>query len=281
MKNALPFTLAAACVLFCSAAMVVAHAQQSSCAGIETADVQFEARSFPAQRIGHAVLFQSGMYVDADGAPNAYGPHNRGLDFTANALRGGRFLSVALHPDGSPVIQRSGRFKGFYVSTTSLHNAAGSPTAPGTYVDARKIPYIVLPPEFMKQFGVSLGDLAVVTNQSNGKTSFAIFADVGPHGKIGEGSVALARALGLNDDPRYGGTGDSNIAYLVFPQSGLGPGRLRSEKEIKTSGFNAFRRWGGARRLRACSTREPEIGRSEHREIETSENRTNREDPRH
>jgi len=256
MRNALPFALAAACVLFCSAAMVAAQAQQNLCAGIETVDVQFEARTFPAQRIGDAVLFQSGMYVDADGAPNAYGPHNRGLDFTANAVRGGRFLSVATHPDGKPVIQRSGRFKGFYVSTTSLHNAAGSPTTPGTYVDARKIPYIVLPPEFMNQFGVALGDLAMVTNQRNGKSSFAIFADVGPHGKIGEGSVALAHALGINDDPRHGGTGNSSIAYLVFPKSGLGPGKLRSEKEIRKSALRAFRRWGGARRLTACSNQE-------------------------
>src|ERR1041385_5951378 len=117
--------------VLCSAAMVAARAQQGSCAGIETADVQFEARTFPAQKIGDAVLFHAGMYVDADGAPNAYGPNNRGLDFTANALRGGRFSSVATHPDGTPIIQRSGRFKGFYVSTTSLHNAAGSPSAPG------------------------------------------------------------------------------------------------------------------------------------------------------
>jgi hypothetical protein len=255
MKNALPFALAAACVFFCSAAMIAAHAQQNSCADIEIVDVQFEARAFPAQRIGDAVLFQSGMYVDADGAPNAYGPHNRGLDFTANAVRGGKFLSVATHPDGKPVIQRSGRFKGFYVSTTSLHNATSSPTSPDTYVDARKIPYIVLPPEFMDQFGVALGDLAVVTNQRNGKSSFAIFADVGPHGKIGEGSVALAHALGINDDPRHGGTG-SSIAYLVFPKSGLGQGKLRSAKEIRISASRAFRRWGSARRLTACSNRE-------------------------
>jgi len=252
MKNALPYALAAAYVLFCSGTMVSACAQQNSCTATTAVDVQFEARTFPAQKIGNAVLFQSGMYVDADGAPNAYGPNNRGLDFTANAIRGGRFLSVATHPDGKPIIQRSGRFKGFYVSMTSLHNAAGSPTSPGTYVDARKIPYIVLPPEFMKQFGVALGDLAMVTNLKNGKTSFAIFADVGPRGKIGEGSVALAHALGINDDPRHGGT-NSSIAYLVFPRSGLGPNQLRSAKEIKTSASRAFRRWGGARRLRVCS----------------------------
>lgn len=256
MKTLLGISSALTVVFIVIAPAHPAQAQQDSCGSSRAVDVQFEARTFPAQKIGYAVLFHAGMYVDADGAPNAYGPRNRGLDFTANALRGGRFMSVATHPDGKPVIQRSGRFKGYYVSTTSLHNAASSPTAPSTYVDARKIPYIVLPPEFMKQFGVALGDLAVVTNQRNGKTSFAIFADVGPHGKIGEGSVALARALGLNDDPRYGGTANASIAYLVFPRSGLGPGRLRSAREIRSSTLRVFRRWGGPRRLRECSNRE-------------------------
>jgi hypothetical protein len=96
----------------------------------------------------------------------------------------------------------------------------------------------------------------VVSNQRNGRSSFAIFADVGPHGKIGEGSVALARALGLNDDPRHGGTGNPDIAYLVFPRSGLGPGKLRSAREIRSSALRVFRRWGGVLRLRECSNDE-------------------------
>ena len=261
--------------------MVPAQAQQNSCASSQAVDVQFEARTFLAQKIGDAVLFYAGMYVDADGAPNAYGPNNRGLDFTANAMRGGRFLSVATHPDGKRSSSGREDSRAFTFLNNFTTQRAESSTAPGTYVDARKIPYIVLPPEFMKQFGVALGDVAMVTNRRNGKTSFAIFADIGPHGKIGEGSVALAHALGVNDDPRYGGTGNFSIAYLVFPKSGLGPGKLRSVKEIKTSGLRAFRRWGGVRRLRACSVREPGIGKSEHREIETSENRRNREDPQH
>jgi hypothetical protein len=59
-----------------------------------------------------------------------------------------------------------------------------------------------------------------------------------------------------HDDPRYGGIGNSSIAHLVFPKSGLGPGKLRSAKEIKTSALRAFRQWGGARRPRTCSTSE-------------------------
>jgi len=235
--------------------MVPAHARQTSCAGYEAADVRFDAQTFPVQKIGKAVLFHAGLYVDADGAPNAYGPHDKGLDFTANAKRGGKFMSVATGADGAPVIQRSGRFKGFYVSTTSLRNAAGSVSSPGAYVNAAKIPYVVLPPEFMAQFGITLGDLALVTNLKNGKSSFAIFADVGPHGKIGEGSIALAHALGLDDNPRHGGTGDPSIAYLVFPKSGLGPGKLRTAREINRSAFKVFQQWGGAKRLTACSSR--------------------------
>jgi hypothetical protein len=251
MKKAPRFAFAA---LYCSIVMIPARAQQGPCAGSEAADVQFQARTFPVQKIGRAVLFHAGMSVDADGAPNAYAPRNKGLDFIANAKNGGRFVGVATRADGEPIVQRSGRFKGFYVSTTSLRNAAGSVSAAGTYVDATKIPYIVLPPEFMEQFGVALGDLAVVINRKNGKSSPAIFADTGPRGKIGEGSIALARALGLDANPRRGGTSTPSIAYLVFPRSGLGPGKLRTAKEIKGSALKAFREWGGAKRLKACST---------------------------
>jgi len=245
--------VAFATTLFGFGALASARAQQNSCGRSEAVEVQFQARTFPVQKIGRAVLFQAGMSVDADGAPNAYGPHNKGLDFIANARNGGRFVGVATHADGTPVIQRSGRFKGYYVSTTSLRNAAGSVSASGTYVNAGKIPYVVLPPEFMQQFGVALGDLALVINQKNGKSSPAIFADVGPRGRIGEGSVALARALGLDANPRRGGTGAPSIAYLVFPGSGLGQGRLRTAKEIKSSTFKVFRAWGGAKRIKACS----------------------------
>jgi hypothetical protein len=251
MKKAPPFVFVAALALCCAAHP--AHVRQTSCAGNEAMDVQFKTGTFPVQKIGDAVLFHSGLYVDADGAPNAYGPHDRGLDFTANAKRAGKFVSVATRANGEPIIQRSGRFKGYYVSTTSLRNVAGSASSPGTYVNAAKIPYIVLPPEFMEQFGVALGDLAMVTNVKNGKSAFAIFADVGPHGKIGEGSVALARSLGLDDNPRRGGTSNPSISYLVFPKSGLGSGKLRTAREINRSALKAFQKWGGARRFMACS----------------------------
>jgi hypothetical protein len=244
---------AAALLSCCLACAARDHAQPSSCAAGRHAHLQLVSGTFSVREIGGAVLFHAGMYVDADGAPNAYGPHDQGLDFTANARNGAQFVSLVLDHDGQPVIQRSGRYKGFYVSTTSLRKHPGRPADPGTYVNAAKVPYVVLPPEIMERFDVALGDLALVTNRQNGRSSFAIFADVGPRGKIGEGSIALARALGLDSDPRRGGTGQPVIDYLVFPRSGLGQGKLRTSRETRLSGARVFRHWGGSRRLRACS----------------------------
>jgi hypothetical protein len=174
------------------------------------------------------------------------------LDFTANAKDGEKFVGVVTDANGKPVVQQSGAFKGFYVSTTSLQAAHGDQNDPATYVDATKIPYIVLPPELAKQFGVVLGDLAVVTNHLNGRSSFALYADQGPHGKVGEGSAALAGAIGINPSPRDGGTNKPIIFYLVFPKSGLGQGKLRTLEEIETSAGKEYDKWGGNQRLDSC-----------------------------
>ncbi|HEX4602505.1 MAG TPA: glycoside hydrolase family 75 protein, partial [Candidatus Angelobacter sp.] len=174
--------------------------------------------------ISGAILFASGMRIDADGAPNAYGPQNTGLDYTANAKNGPLWSGVATDSFGNPVVQRSGRYKGLYVSQTTLRKDGDSAASPRTYVNASRIPFIALPGEFTQQFGVNLGDLAVVLNTANVKRAYAIYADVGPNGKIGEGSIALAKALGIDAKPRDGGVSGS-IVYLVFPKSGLGQGK--------------------------------------------------------
>ena len=53
-----------------------------------------------------------------------------------------------------------------------------------------------------------------------GKTVYAIFADVGPSGKLGEASMALARQLGINDDPMNGGLQSAGVTYTVLPGTG-------------------------------------------------------------
>jgi hypothetical protein len=59
--------------------------------------------------------------------------------------------------------------------------------------------------------GAKLGDLAVVFNGKNGKIVNAIYADVGPSNKIGEGSIALAEALAIPSSPRTGGVSSGVI----------------------------------------------------------------------
>ena len=213
--------------------------------------VDFQDRELAVHTGNGAVFFTSGMRIDADGAPNAYGPHNTGLDYTANAKNGDTWVGVATDSSGNPVVQRSGRYKGLYVSQTTLRKAGASATSPQAYVNAARIPFIALPADFSQQFGVSLGDLAVVVNTANRKRAYAIFADVGPNGKIGEGSIALAKALGIDAKPRSGGV-SGGISYLIFPKSGLGQGRLRTPGEINASGSRSFKRWEADKQLRAC-----------------------------
>jgi len=200
-----------------------------------------------------AVIFETGMAVDADGAPNAYAPHNRGLDRLENARRGHQWVGIATDRHGHPFVQKRGRYRGYYVSTTSLEDSAVlDPANPHKYVDARKIPYIVLPPEVAERFDIALGDMAVVINERNGRSSFAIFADTGPSRQIGEGSIALAKALGLPSDPRFDTT-ESGLLYMVFPGSGRGPGKLRTLGEINEETAALYESWGGKEQLQACS----------------------------
>jgi hypothetical protein len=63
--------------------------------------------------------------------------------------------------------------------------------------------------------GAKLGDYAVVIRPETGAITYAVYADVGPAGKIGEGSIALTNALGVPSSAKTGGTG-SGIIYLVY-----------------------------------------------------------------
>ena len=80
-------------------------------------------------------------------------------------------------------------------------------------------------------------------NLRNGKSSFAIYADIGT---LGEGSVALADALGIWSDARHGGASDG-ILYLLFP--GSGNLRPRTIGEIQSEGEKLLSYWGGTKKL--------------------------------
>ena len=73
----------------------------------------------------------------------------------------------------------------------------------------------------LRKLGVRLGDLVRVMR--SGRSSFAIVADVGPAGKLGEGSILLAERLGVPADPRGGGVRDGVRFELLLGSSSERP----------------------------------------------------------
>lgn len=200
-------------------------------------------------RDSNAFFFTSGMTIDADGSPNAYNADNTGLDDLANAGAPGHWEGILQDKDGNPLVQGPGDpYPGYYISCTSLADWTKPPDDPARYVDASKIPYIVLPGEVARQAGARPGDLAVVVNIWNKSYSYAIFADVGT---LGEGSIALANNLGIASDARHGGTW-WGVLYLVFP--GSGDHRPKSIDEVDTESQKLLSDWGGVKRLTSCAT---------------------------
>jgi hypothetical protein len=203
-------------------------------------------------------FYKSGLDIDADGAFRAYHPNDRlGLDSLAHAGPRGNWWALVTDngkTSGRPVVQgKSDPAPGYYVSTTALYDPDNpNPRDPHRYVDAAKIPYIVLHPKALNY--ARLGDFATVVNLQNGKISAAFVADESaPDLPIGEGSIALAEELGIDSSPRYGGQKGA-VAYLVYP--GSGNGKPRPLKEIVSNSKQLFEAWGGLDRLKACLTDE-------------------------
>ena len=199
-------------------------------------------------------FYKSGMAIDADGAFRAYHPDDRlGLDSLAHAGHPGNWWALVTDngkSNGHPVVQgKSDPAPGYYVSTTSLYDPGNpDPRDPHRYVDAAKIPYVVLHPKALKY--ARLGDFATVVNLQNGKISAALVADESALDlPFGEGSIALAKALGMDSSPRHGGK-DRGIAYLIYPRSGSG--RPRSLPDIILRSKQLFEAWGGLNKLKAC-----------------------------
>lgn len=78
--------------------------------------------------------------------------------------------------------------------------------------------YIVVPPAIIHGVkGVVLGCQAHALNLRNGLSSDCVVGDIGPHKKLGEGSGALAKALGINPSPTIGGEDAHVVHYSLIP----------------------------------------------------------------
>ncbi|NJL13533.1 MAG: hypothetical protein HC913_11360 [Microscillaceae bacterium] len=106
-----------------------------------------------------------------------------------------------------------------------------------------------MPPSLKRTTGTELGDMAYVKNLRNGKACFAIFADVGPEGKLGEGSIYLAEQLGIPANPRRGGQ-ENEVLYLIFPFSGNR--QPRPLEEIESLGKKLMEHTNAYRLVKDC-----------------------------
>jgi hypothetical protein len=94
---------------------------------------------------------------------------------------------------------------------TSLHYK-------GEPLNANEVPYVVVPPIIIQRtVGVVLGCICRVTNLNTGVVVTAVVGDVGPRSKIGEGSIQLARLVGIPENPRTGGDSRPIIHYQIWP----------------------------------------------------------------
>lgn len=177
------------------------------------------------------VSWTSGMAIDLDGAPNAYAPVGSGLvglDNLANAGSIGKWWGLACTDGGAPFVQLSGPYKGYYISTTALANGYYPVNDRRRYVDSTSVPYVSVPRVLLTSAGVRKGDLCLVSY--GGLNCAAIVADVGPSSKIGEGSAALAKALGIRSD-RHGGC-DDGVSWVVYLGSAANPPWPRQQSDI-------------------------------------------------
>ena len=246
---------------------------------------------------GNAVLFRSSkLNVDADGAPNSYLVDGKGLSYTCDgvvALEDGKRVTPDSNPadwqrkcnaawslarstgnysgvaifgfqtdsGNTPLIQGEGDpFPGrAYISATSV-TIPGAPS--GTqrqYVDALKIPYIVLPSRFLSRYKVKPGTLAVVYRKKTNAHAFAVFAD---GGGLGEASIKLHQDIGSNPIVRIAGVDRAKariedlVLIAVFPERIAAPQADLDvwNSRIREEGAAALQDFGGLARLQACAT---------------------------
>jgi hypothetical protein len=148
---------------------------------------------------------------------------NTGTEHLANGgmeIRNGKVVCahnwardiVILDADNEPKVFLGGMI----ASRTWYRHPGKSADDPSAYVDSETVPYIVVPPMIIERTkGIVCGSLARATY--NDKSVDGVVADRGPRTKIGELSIAAARALGIPSSPRSGGLSKPDVFYELWP----------------------------------------------------------------
>ncbi len=97
------------------------------------------------------------------------------------------------------------------INDTSLH-------LDGKPLNADEDLYIAVPPAIIKGVrGVVLGCQCHLTNLKTKLATEAVVADIGPSARLGEVSVACAKALGIDPSPTKGGEEKHVVLYTLKP----------------------------------------------------------------
>jgi hypothetical protein len=87
----------------------------------------------------------------------------------------------------------------------------------GKFLNPLKVRYVVVPPFIISTVDpIVLGSESHVINAETKMQTDAVVGDVGPDDKLGEGSCALAHAVGLSSNPNHGGTEKKIITYTIY-----------------------------------------------------------------
>ncbi|MCG5235149.1 glycoside hydrolase family 75 protein [Xanthobacter oligotrophicus] len=165
------------------------------------------------------VHWESGGAIDADGANGqngakfAYRLDDKGLDALQNAgYPKGAWDNVLVdRGNGYPLTDADGNI---YSKTTYAWKGRPIPTR---YVDAATVPYVVVNPLVRRHaVGVVIGCRALISYKD--RSIVAVVADVSGVGRIGELSIAAAKALGIKSSPRTGGIG-TGVRFEMWPGS--------------------------------------------------------------
>lgn len=176
------------------------------------------------------VYFTADADIDADGANGqfgavaAYRDDNSGSEHLANGgmkIVDGKVVfaadwgrDIVLVNNGRPLVLENG----IIPSKTAYRFKGKNAMDPSAYVDSETVPYAVVSPLIRNlSKGVILGARCKMTHLLTGKSVEGVVADIGPRAKIGELSIAAARAIGVPSNPRIGGESRKVIKYEIFP----------------------------------------------------------------
>jgi hypothetical protein len=167
--------------------------------------------------------FEAGFEIDADGENGqtdgrpCYAPvgwPGETLDYLADAGHPGNWWGVVTDSTGTPLIQGpNDPAPGAYISDTSYVIPGFAPSDPRSYLAAGSVPFAIYTKAFEDDVpGIVRGCLVKVTY--NGVTVEAGAGDEG--GKFGEGSLYLAKLLGIPGNAKSGGV-PSGVTWQFFP----------------------------------------------------------------